>query len=263
MRRFLALIPVVAGCAAGEMAPPDEPPQYLALGDSVAFGYDPRTDHQSDSGYAELLASERALTVTNASCPGEASGGFISPDGNDNHCRENKAAYALHTSYKGTQLAFAIDFLRKHPGTTLVTIDLGGNDVGKLNEMCAGELTCILGGMVSTLHEYDANMHYIFSELRKVYDGPLVGIGIYNPYGAGDSTAEWGLGKLNSLMASQLQLHGGLFVDGLAAFKAVSADPCADGLIIKMPDGSCDIHPSPKGHEVLARAIEGVLFGPQ
>jgi lysophospholipase L1-like esterase len=64
-------------------------------------------------------------------------------------------------------------------------------------------------------------------------------------------------------MASQLQLHGGLFVDGLAAFKAVSADPCADGLIIKMPDGSCDIHPSPKGHEVLARAIEGVLFGPQ
>lgn len=253
----------MAGCAAGAAPAPDEAPQYLALGDSVAFGYDPRTDHSTDSGYAELVAANADLVLTNASCPGEASGGFIAPDGNDNHCRENKATYALHTPYKGTQLAFAVDFLKKHPGTTLVTIDLGGNDVGKLNAECAGALTCILGGMVGTLEAYDDNMHYILGELRKVYDGPLVGIGIYNPYGAGDSTAEWGLAKLNGLMSAQLQQYGGLYVDGLAAFRAVSADPCADGLIIKMPDGTCDIHPSPKGHEILAGAVETTLFGTQ
>ncbi|HTL33156.1 MAG TPA: SGNH/GDSL hydrolase family protein [Kofleriaceae bacterium] len=251
----------MAGCAAGVQPAPDEPPQYLALGDSVAFGFDPRTDHSTDSGYAELLAPKHELALTNASCPGEASGGFISPDGNDNHCRENKAAYALHTPYKGTQLAFAIDFLKKHPGTTLVTIDLGGNDVGKLNAECAGALTCILGGMVGTLESYDDNMHYILGELRKVYDGPLVGIGIYNPYGNADSTAEWGLAKLNGLMSAQLAQYDGMFVDGLAAFHAVSADPCADGLLIKMPDGTCDIHPSPKGHEILAGAVETALFG--
>jgi len=160
--------------------------------------------------------------------------------------------------YSGTQLAFAIDFLKKHPSTELVTIDLGGNDVGKLNDMCAGSFQCVLGGLVSTLESYDKNMEYIFSELRKVYDGPLLGVGIYNPY-PGDSTAEWGLGKLNALLAAQLTAHGGTFVDGLAAFKAVSADPCKDGLLIMMPDGQCDIHPSPKGHEVLAAAVENAL----
>jgi lysophospholipase L1-like esterase len=262
MRRLLACIPVVAtsvaGCASGVASAPDEAPQYLALGDSVAFGYDPRTDHATDSGYAELIAANQQLAITNASCPGEASGGFISPDGNDNHCRENKQAYSLHVKYSGTQLAFAIDFLKKHPSTELVTIDLGGNDVGKLNDMCAGELSCVLGGLVSTLESYDKNMDYIFAELRKVYDGPLLGVGIYNPY-PGDSTAEWGLGKLNTMLAARLTAHDGVFVDGLAAFKAVSADPCADGLLIMMPDGHCDIHPSAKGHEVLAAAVENTL----
>ncbi|HUS28676.1 MAG TPA: SGNH/GDSL hydrolase family protein [Kofleriaceae bacterium] len=258
MRRLLVCLPVVAGCASAASSGVDEPPQYLALGDSVAFGYDPRTDHSTDSGYAELLAANQQIALTNASCPGEASGGFIAPDGNDNHCRENKQAYSLHVKYTGTQLAFAIDFLRDHPNTELVTIDLGGNDVGKLNATCAGALPCILGGIVTTLEEYDRNMQYIFGELRKVYDGPLLGIGIYNPY-PGDSTAEWGLGKLNTLLAAQLRTYDGTFVDGLAAFAAVSADPCADGLLIKMPDGTCDIHPSPKGHEILAAAVQNVL----
>ena len=30
---------------------------------------------------------------------------------------------------------------------------------------------------------------------------------------------------------------------------------CAAGLLIELPDGTCDIHPSPKGHERLARAV--------
>lgn len=258
MRRFLACLPLVAGCASGVGQATEEPPQYLALGDSVAFGYDPRTNHQNDSGYAEMIAAKQQLDLSNAACPGEESGGFMAPDGDDRGCRENRQKYALHVQYTGTQLAFAIDFLKQHPTTNLVTIDLGGNDVGKLNDTCAGATGCILAGVVGTLTAYDKNMQYILGELRKVYDGPLVTLGIYNPY-PGDSTAEWGIGKLNSMLAAQAQSHGATFVDGAAAFSAVSADPCADGMLIKMDDGHCDIHPTPKGHEILAGAIEAAL----
>jgi lysophospholipase L1-like esterase len=265
MLRSLTLVPVlmVAACASGSPSDVEGPPAYLALGDSVAYGYNPLTDnaHQpQNTGYVELLGSQRGLDVANASCPGEASGGFISPDGNDNGCRDNRQLYALHVDYNGTQLAFAIDYLKKHPNTELVTIDLGANDVSKLNRMCQAQFSCVLAGITTTLLDYDKNMNYILGELRKVYDGQLVGMGIYNPY-PNDSTAEWGLGKLNGEFATELAAHDGVFVDGLAAFKTASADPCADGLLVKMPDGTCDIHPTAKGHEILATAIETTLTG--
>src|SRR4051812_17361312 len=89
MRILLALFLVTAACA------DDGPATYLALGDSIAFGYDPSTDHSSDAGYPELLAQRRGLALSNAACPGEASGGFLSETGDDNGCRENRMKYAL------------------------------------------------------------------------------------------------------------------------------------------------------------------------
>src|SRR5256885_868928 len=85
-----------------------------------------------------------------------------------------------------------------------------------LGDTCAGSTGCILAGVVGTLTAYDKNMQYILGELRKVYDGPLVTLGIYNPY-PGDTTAEWGIGKLNATLAAQAQSHGAMFVDGAAA----------------------------------------------
>ena len=51
--------------------------------------------------------------------------------------------------------------------------------------------------------------------------------------------------------------------DLFAAFEGPSAafggSPCAAGLLIKLPDGTCNIHPSPAGHQLLAQAIEDVI----
>ena len=47
----------------------------------------------------------------NASCPGEATGGFISPTGLDNVCRPYRTTFPLHVAYTGTQLAFAVVLL--------------------------------------------------------------------------------------------------------------------------------------------------------
>jgi hypothetical protein len=52
---------------------------YLALGDSVPFGYDPfilPTDPTQFVGYPEDAATRLGLDLANASCPREASGGF-------------------------------------------------------------------------------------------------------------------------------------------------------------------------------------------
>ncbi len=53
----------------------------------------------------------------------------------------------------------------------------------------------------------------------------------------------------------------GSIADGFGAFQKGSptGDPCAAGLLIKLPDGTCNIHPSPAGHLLLAKAIEDVV----
>lgn len=248
-------------------APPDSgtaaAPTYLALGDSVAFGFDPLVDTQRTAafaGYPEVLAARRDLPVANASCPGEASGGFISPTGADNHCRENKAAYPLHVAYDGTQLEYALAYLADHPETALVTIDLGGNDVSRLNDVCAGEVGCLLESFGPMLIDYSNNLDAIFAALRGAYDGPLVALAIYNPK-PDDATYQFGLERLNGALAARAAEHDAILADGAAAFAqaAGSEDPCAAGLIIALPDGTCDIHPSALGDEVLADAVEAAL----
>jgi lysophospholipase L1-like esterase len=253
-----AAVAAATGCASASAS---DPTGYLALGDSVAFGYSPLVDlkTQQVSGYAELLAERRGLQVTNLSCPGEATGGFVSSTGADNHCRENRQAYPLHVAYDGTQLQAAIDFLSTSHDTALVTIDVGANDVFLLDHLCNRDLTCILTNFVTTVADYNKNLEYIFSRLRTVYDGPLVALTIYNPYPA-DRTAQYAIERIDAALADKIAAHHGVVADGLAAFTAAgNGDPCAAGLLIKLPDGTCDVHPTAAGAKVLADAIEATL----
>jgi lysophospholipase L1-like esterase len=226
----------------------------------VAFGYNPLAPQKDAvTGYPEIISASTGLPVTNASCPGEASGGFLSPEGSDNGCRQNRQKYPLHASYAGTQMQFALEFLRDHPNTQLVTIDIGGNDADMLKESCMGETSCILSGFVGLLTTYGKNVDSILGELRKVYDGPLVGLAIYNPF-PGDTIAAYGLERLNSELAGKLARYDGIYADGMTAFTQASAgDPCGNGYLIKLPDGSCDIHPTPKGAQVLADTVQSVM----
>src|SRR3989442_4939566 len=61
----------------------DDGEDFLALGDSVAFGFSPLVRDPSEPenfvGYPEALAKLLDADVVNASCPGEASGGVILP----------------------------------------------------------------------------------------------------------------------------------------------------------------------------------------
>jgi hypothetical protein len=96
--------------------------------------------------------------------------------------------------------------------------------------------------------------------LRQVarYQGPIVALTYYSLNYA-DPAQVAGTLFLDTVIANVTTADGGVVANGFAAFQARSAafggDPCAAGLLIKLPDGSCNIHPSPEGHQVLAAAI--------
>ena len=122
-----ALAAVVALLVIGTASQADPGHPYLALGDSVSFGYITQAGFEYRNpdnfiGFPAYVGLTLGMTPTNAACPGETTAGFTSATGADNGCRPYKANFPLHTSYTGTQLDFATAFLRAHRNTKLVTI---------------------------------------------------------------------------------------------------------------------------------------------
>ena len=68
-----------------------------------------------------------------------------------------------------------------------------------------------------------------------------------------------GTAMLNGAMITAASRHGVLIASGFDAWKATAlaagGDTCAAGLRIPLPSGGRDIHPTPKGRDLLAQAI--------
>jgi lysophospholipase L1-like esterase len=250
---------------------------YLALGDSVAFGYVPPqavpapnySDPRSFVGYPEDVARALHLPVSNASCPGETTASFLVPGAASNGCENSpgssvgyRTEYPLHVQYRGTQMQYALRYLAVHRDTRLVTIDIGANDVFLCEETTTDGCTST-AELAAVLQEIAANLTAIYTQIRDVahYHGLLVALTYYSLSYAPGQVA--GTEALDSVIASVTEKFGGKVADGFAAFEGPSAafggSACAAGLLIKLPDGTCNIHPSPAGHLLLAQAIEDVL----
>lgn len=242
---------------------------YLALGDSVPFGFNPNPALWSNAanftGYPEIVAQRLNIEDVNATCPGEATGGFISLTGTDNVCRGYRFFLhePLHVSYSGTQLAFATGYLTTHPRTRLVTLTLGANDFFRFQKDCmAGPTvgTCPLGvgGVLATMK---ANLNTIFGALRATgYTGLIVALTYYSL----DYHDTSGAMLLNGPMIAAAAAHGVLVADGLGAWAATAAggSSCTAGLLLPPfpPDPSpCDVHPTPLGRDLLAGAVVSTI----
>jgi|ERR1700694_1041442 len=242
---------------------------YLSLGDSVPFGYQPFPQLFSDAenfvGYPEIVAERLDLNDVNATCPGEATGGFLSLTGTDNVCRPYRAANPLHVHYRTSQMDFAIKYLRAHKHTTkLVTLTLGANDVFRFQKdhpECFGTAppaTCpaMIGGVLVTMQ---ANLSTIFSKIRSTgYDGLIVGVTYYAlnysvPASAGGTLLLNGPMIMAAAGAANVLIASGFDAWAPAAATA-GGDSCAAGLLIPTPPG-CDVHPTPKGRDLLANAV--------
>jgi hypothetical protein len=130
-------------------------PGYLALGDSVAFGYRPTPvtppmgylTPANFTGYPEDLAKMLRLHLVNAACPGETTSSMINSAVLNNGCESNvhggpgyRSFAPLHVGYGGSQLSYAVRYLRRYPQTELVTIDIGANDIFVCEQTTGGLL---------------------------------------------------------------------------------------------------------------------------
>jgi lysophospholipase L1-like esterase len=278
-----SLMPTLPASAAPAGGPPAGG-TYLALGDSVAFGYVPPEatpapnyfDPRSFVGYPEDVARALHLRVSNASCPGETTASMLVPGAQSNGCENSlgsstgyRTLYPLHVQYRGTQMQYALRYLLTHRHTRLVTIDIGVNDVFLCEETTA-DACASQAEFDAVLQQIEANLTTIYTLIRHVahYRGLLVALTYYSlTYSippSPPSASEVAVEALDSAIASVTEKFGGKVADGFAAFQGPSAafggSACAAGLLIPVPPpGTCNIHPTHAGHLLLAQAIEAVV----
>jgi lysophospholipase L1-like esterase len=243
--------------------------EYLALGDSVTFGYQepavlPTPDFARSStflGYPEQMGKQLHLKVTNPSCPGETSASLINASAPSNGCENAyRKNYPLHVRYSGSQLTFAISFLKQHPQVKLVSLMIGANDLFRCQSITADHCQS-KAEQRATLVKISANVRYILSAIRNRahYNGQLA---ILNYYSLNYTSAlvNGESIELNQAMDSAARPFHVVIADGYAKFKAASFrfgnQPCLAGLITQTGAyGSCGVHPTYAGQALLAEAV--------
>ncbi len=241
---------------------------YLALGDSVPFGYrGGATAEFSDAdnfvGYPELVGEELGLEVLNASCPGETTVSFLDATAQSNGCQNTlqsefgyRKAYPVHVQYSSfdqSQLKFAVEALQENDDIELVTLQIGANDAF----LCQRTGQCsTLAGIQALAARVQANLDVILSTLRDEGDhrGRIVVVRYY-ALNYANPVEVAGVRILNQAITAAALANGAVVADGFGAFQsralAAGGSSVAAGLVYPG-----DIHPTPEGQRLLATAVE-------
>jgi lysophospholipase L1-like esterase len=253
---------------------------YLALGDSVPFGFEEPTvvpapnyaDASSFLGYPELLGSELHLAVANAACPGETSASLIDATAPSNGCENSPGGGAfyrqnnpLHVSYNGSQLGFAVSYLKKHKSVRLVSLMIGANDVFLCQETTVDHCTA-LNEQAALIASIGKNVKMIVSAIRNKakYRGQLAIVNYYSlDYSNASLSAQSGL--LNQSVDGAAAPFHVEVADGFGELQAGAAhsggSTCNAGLLTQLTGAStpCGVHPSFAGQSLLAQALEKAI----
>jgi lysophospholipase L1-like esterase len=242
-------------------------PPYLAVGDSVSFGFITNAgfeyvNPENFIGFPDYVGQALKRHTSNAACPGETSGSFLSSTAPDDGCRFYRSQVPLHVSYASTQLDFAVSFLKSHPQTRLVSIGLGANDVLLLRTQCADDPTCIALGLPQVLAAVETNLATILGDLRAAgFKGIIVVVNYYSvDYSDVNETAI--TAALNQTLAAASAQADTVVADVFTAFQAIAGPAgghtCNVGLLNASPQDqfACDIHPSQSGQKLIARTVE-------
>lgn len=249
---------------------------YLALGDSVTFGYEEQTvtpppnygNASSFIAYPQLVAQALKLKAVNLACPGETSGSLINASAPSNGCenapnggRAYRKLFPLHVKYTGSQLAFAVSYLKSHPAVRLVSLMIGANDGFLCQETTSDSCKAELPSVLAKLKK---NVATILSAIRNKahYSGQLVILNYYAinyavPAIAGQSKL------LNTAVDSAAKPFKVRFGDGFGVLRVAAVhsggDSCKAGLLTQTGPGTCGVHPSVAGQTLLAQAVENVV----
>ncbi|HEX3908847.1 MAG TPA: GDSL-type esterase/lipase family protein [Mycobacteriales bacterium] len=262
---------------------------YLALGDSVTFGYResnaiPTTRNNYNKprtfvGYPEDIQRNLGLKVANLACPGETSASLINPKKPSNGCENSPSTtgqtpvgyatnFPLHFKYKDTkasngQLATAVRYLKAHPNTRLVSLMIGAND----------GFLCQEKGGCTTLAEFNAvltkigkNVTHTLKAIRNNahYTGQIVIVQYYS-LDYSNSTDTLQSNSLNGAMENAAKPFHVRIAKSFALFKKAAAqaggDACKAQLLTQLKNGTttCGVHPSVSGQALLAQAVEAAI----
>jgi len=232
---------------------------YLALGDSLAAGYQPPGGDQKTRGYAGpvlegVRKTQPGTQLTNLGCSGETTTSML---------RGGLCRYP-----EGSQIAAAVAFLKGNAASTrLITLDMGANNVLRcarpaLDQACATSTTTTVAKELAT----------ILGQIRAAAPSvPIVVLTYYNPLLAG-----WLTGPEGRTTATQSQaLLGGLNAEITKAAKAAKAKVADVAGAFATTDGSgspqptnvkricdwtwmcsqSDIHANDAGYAAMAAAV--------
>ncbi|MEO6412187.1 MAG: SGNH/GDSL hydrolase family protein [Pedococcus sp.] len=240
---------------------------YLALGDSLAAGFQLGVDHRTKGYAGPVRASVQkrngATALVNLGCSGETTSSML--DG-------GTCSYA-----EGSQLKQAEQFLREHADDThLVTLDIGGNDVARCGfEGLKAECT------KPSLATLSTNLPKITRRLRAAApDAQIVLLNYYDPFLVLDLVGSSGLGqksvaelaKLNAAIDRSAKASGATVADVAAAFQTAVMTPVAVKDVGIVPTNLArilqwtwmaaprfDFHANDAGYAVMAKAVEKQL----
>jgi lysophospholipase L1-like esterase len=276
--RLACLLAVIAAAlvavpvAQADPGPKHNPPKsvYLALGDSLAFGYQQAkfnanfpTENPAvyNTGYVDdfsqaLKSIDPGIQTVNLGCPGETTDSLLGLAPCPYH-----PPFALHSNYSGSQIDAALAVLdANHGQVSPVTIDIGANDVLALVRSCTTanviNLACVASGSPVTLAHIQANLSTILGKLRDAAPyTEIVVLGLYNPLIVTAPGSDALTAQLNSALAQTAAQFRAHFADPLPVFNpAVNEIPTICSLtLICTP--LHDIHASDLGYQKLADLV--------
>jgi lysophospholipase L1-like esterase len=253
---------------------------YLALGDSVTFGYEeatvvPAPDFtvaSSFAAYPAMLGAELHLKVANAACPGETAASLVNAAAPSNGCENApsasavsyRKAFPLHVRYSGSQLAYAVKYLKAHPGVRLVSLMIGANDLFLCQETTADKCGSS-AEQQATLVKVKAHVRTILSTIRRQahYAGQIV---IVNYYSLNYSVAAVNAFsvELNAAQDSAAKPFRVEIADSYDLWRRAALhsglNSCTAGLLTQLSTGGpCGVHPSIAGQALLAQGVADVI----
>lgn len=235
---------------------------YMALGDSLSFGYQPNLDFSS--GFADDLYNDlhpaNVSGIVNYACAGETTDTMI-----NGGCI---AQFAHHGSYTGAQLQAAIDFLSNplHRGrVSPITLEIGSNDVIPSFDTA----TCTVAASADdALARMDANLTQVIlprllqalGTPTNAFAGDLHLLNYYNPFAKACPNSATFAHRLNDhLQADAAQFR----ISVVDVYNKFGGDTATTSHICDYT-WICDarfhdFHPTNLGYRKIADAVESAL----
>jgi lysophospholipase L1-like esterase len=266
--------------AQAQNAPPlFNPPKsyYLALGDSVAYGFQtykalaglpPSAFNTGDVDVfaARLRQIRPDIQTINYGCPGESTETFVKPP-----CVWTDTGHQLHDAFSGSQLQGALAFLRHHPGqVSPITLTLFGNDLPILLDPCRFnnqlDPACVQAHAAGFIAGFGERLSNILEQLRSAApDAEIILTGVPDPYINALEFADPLYQAANLMMAEVAAANRVRFADPFPIFNP-QGNPAAEVQALCTLTPLCtqsDSHPSDAGYQALAHIIISVSDYPR